>query len=170
MNTTFGIFQSLLTNSVNTDATLDAATKASMLTRITQLARGVPLLLDFSNVESSAGSVSIDDAAGSIEVAIGVLGTNRVVWDPQQFTVPVDIDGGAGERGFLPGHGGESANPLVALADISLQYRLATGDTWKPFTRNTRLSGVSWFQLAADIADQVAASAVPQVNLIAVQI
>lgn len=168
--TTLGIFQSLLNRSVTDDASLDDVTRASIITRVNQLARDQRLLFDAQNVESTQGLVTVDDAAGSIEVATGATGTNRVVWDPMQFTVPVDIDGGSGERGFLPGHGGESANSLVALADISLQYRLAAGDTWKPFTRNTRLNGVSYFQLAADIADQGSDAALPQVNLVAVQI
>jgi hypothetical protein len=136
--TTFGIFQSLLVNSVNNDSNLDAATKSSMLVRINELAREVGLVMDFSNVESFGGSVTIDELAKSIEVAVGATGTNRVVWDLMSFTVPLMISGTLTASGFLPGHVGASANGPVADADISMQYRLSTTDTWKTFDRSTR--------------------------------
>lgn len=168
--TTFGIFQALLNKSVNADASLDASTKASMLTRINELARRDHLLLDCNNFESGQGNVSVSLATSSIEVASGVVGTNRVQWAPRTFSVPVDIDGSLGARGFLPGHGGQSANPLVDLDDISLLYRTSSTGSWQPFSRNTILREVSWIQFAAAIADQVADAAMPQVNLILYQV
>lgn len=163
--TTFGIFQSLLTNAVNSDATLDASTKASMLTRINELARADLLLFDVNNVLSVQGNVSKSEATQSIEVAIGAGGTNRVEWAAKQFTVPIDIDGTLGTRGFLPGHVGQSANPAVAMTDVSLFYRTSSNGTWLPFTRSTLLRGVTYIQFAANIADQLAVAALPQVNV-----
>lgn len=168
--TTFGIFKSLLTKAVTADASLDAGTRASMLSRINELARRDHLLLDHSNVESTAGNVAVNAAASAIEVTLGAVGNNRVQWSARSFVVPVDIDGTLGERGFLPGHGGQSALPLIALADISLLYRTSSTGVWQPFVRNTLLREVSWIQFAANIADQLANSALPQVNMILFQV
>ncbi len=165
---TFGIFQSLLTSSVTNDTTLDAATKASMLTRINELARGIDLRLDISNVESVTGQAVKNEALNAIE--IGTPGTSRVEWNSMTFTVPVDIDGTAGEDGFLPGHGGDGADPLVTVADISLQYRLTAAGAWQAFRRTTLLKGVTFIQFAADVADPTLASVLPQINLVANQV
>lgn len=168
--TTFGIFQSLLTNSVNSDASLDPTTKASMLTRIAELAREAAVLLDFSNVESTVGQAAVAEATRSIEVVSGATGNNRVVWDLMTFTVPVTISGGLGTRGFLAGHVGASVNGPVVEADISLQYRLSSTDTWKAFDRNTILEDIITVQFAADIADQGSDAALPTLNLVARQV
>lgn len=166
--TTFGIFQSLLNRAVTADASLDEVTRASMLTRVAELARGVQLRLDHSNVESAQGLASVDAANNGI--AIGTGGTSRVEWDSRTFTVPVDIDGTAGEAGFLPGHGGDSGDPLVTVADISLQYRLSSAGAWQAFKRTTFLRNVEFVQFAADIADPGAPSALPQLNLQTIQV
>lgn len=166
----FGIFQSLLTNAVTNDATLDDATRASMLTRINEMVRYDHVLLDHSKVGSVQGNVSVVAADNSIAVASGAVGNNRVEWDALQFTVPVDIDGGLGVRGFLSGHGGDGSDPLVDLADISLQYRTTASGSWRAFNRNSFLRSVTWVQFAADVADQGSDAILPQVNLLAFQL
>jgi len=167
--TTLAIFKQLLTKSVNADTTLDDTTRASMLARIDDMTEDVALLLDYSNVESVAGQVSVDELNRSIEVATGATGNNRVIWNAMTFSVPVDINGGLGERGFLPGHVGSSGNSPVANADISLEYRFGNTDPWKKFDRNSFLEDVTAIQFAASIADQAGDAALPTLNLIAEQ-
>lgn len=168
--TTFGIFQSLLTNSVNSDATLDETTKASMLTRVSMLARITDMVLHSGNVESSVGQVTVDESINEITVLTGATGNNRVIFDAVQMTVPVDVNGGAGESGFLVGHGGDGVNSLVAVADITMQYRLSATDAWKAFTRSTSLKNVTYIQFAVDIADQGSDAALPQMTVLAYQV
>ena len=168
--TTFGIFQSLMTNAVNNDATLDEATRASMLTRVAMLARLTDMSLRSDNVESTTGQVVVDESINEIGVLIGATGNNRVVFDAVQMTVPVDISGSAGERGFLVGHGGDGVNGLVAVSDITMQYRLGATDAWKAFTRSTSLKSVTYIQFAVDIADQIADAALPQMTVLAYQV
>lgn len=166
---TFSVFKQLLQQSVDKNSSLDAATKATMTTYIAQLDENVLLELTFANHESTGGAVTINEALKAIEVAIAALGTNRVEWEEMVFTVCHTIDGTKGEIGALLGHGGNSANALVAASDISLQYRLSSTDTWKAFDRQTVLTGVTRIQFAADIADQVAAGSLPTLTVIAVQ-
>jgi hypothetical protein len=167
--TTWAIFKQLLANSVNADTSLDDTTRASILARIDDMTADVALLLDFSNVSSVAGQVSVDELNQSIEVASGATGNNRVIWNQMTFAVPVDISGTLGENGFLPGHIGSSGNPAVANADISLEYRFSATDPWKKFTRNSFLEDVTAIQFAAAIADQGADAALPTLNLVAEQ-
>ena len=167
--TTFGVFQSLLTNSVNNDASLDSATKASMLVRLAELAREVGIVLDFSNKESVGGSVTVDDLAKSIEVAIGASGTNLVTWNLMTFSVPLMVSGTLSDAGFLLGNVGASVNGPVAAADIVLKYRMSSADAWKTFDRSTVLREVTSIQFAADIADQVGAVALPGLILVTQQ-
>jgi len=167
--TTFGVFKSLLTNSVSNDSSLDAATKASMLVRINDLPRDVRVVLDFSTVESFGGLVTVDDLAKSIEVAVGATGTNRIEWDLLIFAVPLAVSGTLTATGFLPGHVGASANAPVADADIAMEYRFSGTDVWKTFDRSTVLEGVTAIQFAAAIADQGGAAALPLLALIARQ-
>jgi len=168
--TTFGVFKGLLKDSVNKNSSLDAATKSSMLVRVEDLPRDERVVLNFDNVASLSGQVTVDDLAKSIEVAIGVTGNNRVEWDLMTFAVPVSIAGTLTADGFLPGNIGASANPPVAAADISMEYRLSSTDAWKTFDRNTVLEEVSSIQFAATIADQVASAALPGLVLIAQQV
>lgn len=168
--TTFGVSKSLLRDSVNKNASLDAATKSSMLARIEELPRDVRLLLNFDNAESFGGFVSVDSLAKSIEVAIGAGGNNRVVFELMDFTIPLTISGTLSARGFLPGNIGASANPEVAVADIALEYRLSATDPWKTFDRSTVLEEVTSIQFAAAIADQIAAAALPGLVLVAQQV
>jgi len=167
--TTLAIFKQLLTKSVNADTTLDDTTRASILARIDDMTSDVALLLDFSTVESVSGQASVDELNRSIEVAAGATGNNRVVWDAMTFAVPVDISGGLGTQGFLPGHVGSSGNSPVATSDITLEYRSSTTDNWKKFDRNSFLEDVTAIQFAAAIADQVGDAALPTINLIAEQ-
>lgn len=167
--TTFGVFKSLLTNSINNDASLSAAVKSSMLARVNELPREVSLLQDFSNVDSTGGLVTVNNLTKSIEVAVGATGTNRVEWEMATFAVPTRISGTLSSSGFLPGHGGASPNALTALADIALQYRFSSTDAWKAFNRNTVLEGVTQIQFSAAIADQVGATALPGIVLVAQQ-
>lgn len=167
--TTWAIFKQLLANAVNADTSLDDTTRASILARIDDMTADVALLLDFSNVASVAGQVTVDELNQSIEVATGATGNNRVIWDQMTFAVPVDIPGTLGEYGFLPGHIGSSGNPAVANADISLEYRLSATDSWKKFTRNSFLEDVVSIQFAAAIADQGGDAALPTLNMVAEQ-
>ena len=175
--TTFDIFKQLLQNSVNNDATLDSATKASMTTRITELAQQVFIDLLFSNVEGSAGSVTVDQAAGSIEVAIGVLGTNQVTWNEMTWQVPrqirgtVGTDGGVANGGFLMGEIGTSATAVkVPEADITIQYKLGSADpNWKNFDDTTILDGVIAIQFRANIDDQASEAVLQALHVYAEQ-
>ncbi len=167
--TTFAIFQSLLRESVTKDTALSSATRAAMLARIDDLARDVELLFNFDNVDSSAGSVSIDHANKSIELAVGVLGTNRVEWSLMTFSVPVTISGVKTAIGAFFGNAGTSVNALVADADISLQYRFSSTDNWKNLDKATVLETVTAIQIAADIADQASIAALPGVVIVAKQ-
>lgn len=167
--TTWAIFKQLLTKSVNADTTLDDTTRASILARIDDMTSDLALLLDYSNVESVAGQVTLVALDKSIEVASGATGNNRVIWNTQLFAVPVDISGSLGEKGFLPGHVGSSSNSPVANADISLEYRFGTTDPWKKFDRNSLLEDVATIQFAAAIEDQGSDAALPTLNLVAEQ-
>lgn len=167
--TTLAIFKQLLTRSVNADTSLDTTTRASMLARIEDMTSDVALLLDYSTVESVSGQVVLNGLNRSIEVGIGSTGNNRVIWSAMTFSVPVDICGGSGTQGFLPGHVGSSANPPVVTTDIIMEYRFSTADVWKKFDRNSFLEDVTNIQFAAAIADQVADAALPAINLIAEQ-
>lgn len=168
--TTFDIFKSLLQTAVNEATSIDAATKASMTTRITELPKQEIVDLTFANVDSAFGFVTVDDTNKSIEVAIGTPGTNRVEWNEMTWQVPRQIrgtpgtDGGAGNGGFWLGEIGTSATPAkVAEADITLQYRLGSADAkWKNFDDTTVLDGVTAIIFGADIADQGGAAAVLQ--------
>lgn len=168
---TFGVFVQLLTRSVNDDASLDEATKVSMLSRLADLARDVGITLDYSEVETVAGSVSLDELNKSIEVATGSIGNNRVVWNLMKFSVPLHINGSLGTKGFLVGHTGASPNAAVAEDDISLEYRFDSNETFKRFDRNTVLEGVTSIQFAAAIVDlQGSDAALPGISLIARQV
>ena len=141
-----------------------------MKTRIQNLPREQEIVLDQSKAQSVTGAVTENTTTKSLDVAIAVLGTNRVEFDPIQLFVPVTVDGTRGIRGFLPGHAGTSALPLVAQSGITLQYRLAAGDPWATFDRTTLLPEVTWIQFAAAIADQVATSALPAIHVHAEQV
>jgi hypothetical protein len=168
--TTFDIFKSLLQTAVNEATSIDSATKASMTTRITELAKQEIVDLTYATVDSTGGFVTVDDANKSIEVAIGSPGTNRVEWDELTWQVPRQIrgtpgtDGGAGNGGFWLGEIGTSVTAVkVPEADITLQYRLGTADAnWKNFDDTTILDGVTAIIFGADIADQPGAAAVLQ--------
>lgn len=159
--TTFGVFKSLLTNAINNDSSLDAATRSSMLARINELPREVSIALGFDTAESVAGQVTVDDLAKSIEVASGATGNNRVEWTLMTFAIPLTISGTLGARGFLPGNVGVSPNPRVADADISVEYRFSATDTFKTFDRSTVLKEVTSIQFAARIADQGSDASLP---------
>lgn len=167
--TTFGVFKSLLTQAVNNDGTLSSAVKSSMLARLNELPREVSIALDFSTVESVAGFVSVSPITRSVEVAIGASGSNRATWGLLNFGVPLTIGGVKTADGFFAGNAGASANPLVDITGVSLEYRLSATDAWKAFDRNTVLYGVTAIQFAAAVADQVAAVALPGLHLVAVQ-
>jgi len=168
---TFEIFKTLLTNSVNADASLSSSTKASMVIRIADLARSYPLILNYENQDSVAGNVSVSEALKSILIASGAPGTpNRVEFDLVNFSVPVRIDGTQGAIGALIGHGGTSLDPLVDTADITLQYRLTASGTWKAFNQTTLLDNVTSVQFAAAIADQGSAASLPELHIVAQQV
>lgn len=168
--TTFGIFKQLLIDAINADTNLGTTAKASMLSRVNELARHVPIELGFAEVESTSGFVSVDEAAKSIEVVSGAGGTNSVIYDPLTFTVPVNVDGLLTNQGAFAGNVGASSNGPVAESDITLQYRLSATDTWKAFDKNTLLEEVTFLQLRANIADQVASLALPILVLVAKQV
>lgn len=168
--TTFAIFRSLLTRAINEDESLDDATRASILTRLTDMARAVPIVLDHRSVASTGGFVTVDELLKSIEVGTGVSGANRVEWDAISFVVPVTIAGTLTNRGWLPGHKGNSVNPATADTDVTLQYRLTSADPWAVFDRSTVLEEVTSIQFAATVADQVADTALTGLVLVAQQV
>lgn len=167
--TTLAIFKTLMLRSVDLDPNLDTATKAAMKVRIQNIASEQEVVLDQSKVLSAQGNASEVPATRSIKVLLGAP-VSRVEFDPITYFVPVRVDGTHGVRGFLPGHAGASALPLVAQADLSIQYRLASSDAWAAFDRNTVLPEVTWIQFAVDIAQQLADSAVPALHIHAEQI
>jgi hypothetical protein len=166
---TFAIFRQLLQQSVDGNSQLDSSTRASMTTYIAALSKEENVELTFADVESTGGSVTVDEALKAVQVATGVLGTNRVVFDEITWTVEHTVNGTKGEIGALVGHGGNSPDALIATADISLQYRLSSTGTWKAFDRQTVLNGVTTIQFAADIADQVADGTLPTLLIAASQ-
>lgn len=168
---TFGLFQSLLSRSVDLDPNLDSATKASMKTRVANLAREQEIVLDWSRSNSVSGNVSENAVSRSIDVATGSPATpNRVEFDAIQFFVPVNVDGTHGVRGFLPGHAGTSVATLVDQGDMTLQYRLAASDPWSTFDRTSLLRDVTWIQFACNIANQSGATTLPAIHIHAEQV
>jgi hypothetical protein len=163
--TTFAIFQQLLRNAVNNDSSLDATTKASMLARIDDLPQMGVLVEDYATAESYTGDVTVDPANRSIEIGTTATGINRVIFALHTFPVPVTIAGADTLTGFYTGGTGVSPNPEVAIADLGVQYRFSTTDSWKNLSQSSLLKGVTAIQLAVDIADQVALAALPQIVL-----
>lgn len=168
---TFGVFQALLSRSVDLDPNLDSATKASIKTRVAYLAREQEIVLTEAGGFSFQGNCVDDIANRAIKVILGAPSTpNRVEFDPMIFSVPLRIEGNGGVRGFMPGASGASALPQVVTADITLQYRLAAADPWSNWDRNSLLPEVTWIQFAANIEDQLADSALPDLHVHAEQI
>jgi hypothetical protein len=163
--TTFAIFQQLLRNAVNNDTNLDSATKASMLARIDGLPQMDVLVEDYDTAASYTGDVTVDEANRSIEIGTTATGINRVIFGLRTFPIPVTIGGTDTLSGFLTGGVGVSVNPEVAIADLGVQYRFSSTDTWKNLSQSSLLKGVTAFQLAIDIADQVSDAALPQIIL-----
>lgn len=176
--TTYDITKGLLQDSVNKNASLDSATKASLTTRISELARQWWIDLLFSNIESAGGFVTVDQATGSMEVGIGAGGTNVVTWTTMVWQVPrqirgtVGTDGGVGNGGYLMGEIGSSATGTkVPEAEVSLQYRFGTTDAnWKNFDDTTVLDSVSTIQFRANVDDQVGAVVMPALHVYAEQV
>lgn len=169
---TFGIFQALLTRSVNADTSLDSSAKSAMLTRIRELTKDKLIELDYSNVESTGGNVTVSALTRSIEVALGVVGNNRVIWKPMTVAVPLTVAGTLTALGFFTGNVGASAHAALVAADIGLQYRFGPSDPlWKRFDRNLVLDDeVTTIQFAVDIADQIANLALPTLIVPASQV
>lgn len=169
--TTFGVFKTLIQRSVELDANLDTATKAAIRTRLQNLPQEQEIVLDQSKASSVGGNVSENTTTRSINVALGAPGSpNRVEFDAMSFFVPVRIEGTEGIGGFMPGHAGSSALPLVVQADITVQYRLASGDPWATFDRTTILDEVTWVQFAVVIAEQDANGSLPALHIHAEQV
>jgi len=168
--TTFAVFQALLSRSVDLDPNLDSATRASIKTRVQNLQREQEIVLDQSKALSVTGAVTENTVSKSLDAAIAALGTNRVEFDPISLFIPVTVDGTRGIKGFMPGHAGSSALPLIVQADITIRYRLAAGDPWSTFDRTTVLPEVTWIQFAVDIADQIATSSLPAIHIHAEQV
>lgn len=166
--TTFAVFQTLLQRSIDLDPNLDTATKASLKTRAANLARQQDIVLDQSKLLSTSGQATEDIPNGAINV--GTPGVSGVEFDPMTFVIPLRVDGTKGVRGFLPGHVGTSANPLVDTTDITLKYRLASGDQYQKFDRTTVLDEVTWIQFAVDIVDPGILSALPALHVHAEQV
>lgn len=167
--TTLAIFKTLMLRSVDLDPNLDASTKAAMKTRIQNIASEQEIVLDQPRVLSAQGNASENAAKRSIDVLLGAP-ASRVEFDPITYFVPVRVDGTHGVGGFLPGHAGASALPLVAQDEITLQYRLAASDPWADFDRSTVLPEVTWIQFAANIAQLLANSSVPAIHVHAEQV
>ncbi len=167
--TTFAVFRSLLTRSIDLDANLDSATKAAMKSRVAQLARQQDIVLDQAKALAASGNAS-ESAADRTLLMSGVAGTGRVEFDPMTFTVPLRVTGTFGPRGFLMGTSGTSVVAQIVATALSLQYRTATGDAWSNFDRSTVLDEVTWIQFAVDISTQVAPVSVPALHIHADQV
>lgn len=165
--TTFAIFQQLLRRSINADTSLDSTTKASMLSRVDALVQRDLIVEDFSTVNSNTGDASVDEA--NRVITLGATNPSRVVFDLRQFTVPVTISGADTPKGFLTGNIGTGGDPEVDLADVSVQYRFSTTDTWKNLSQASLLKGVTAIQFAVDIVTQVAAASLPQLLFVPTQ-
>lgn len=168
--TTFAVFQALLLRSIDQDAYLDTATKAALKTRVQNLVREDEIVLDYKSVQSTAGFVSTNPETKTVDVAVGSGGTNRIEFTPLQYLVPLQIKGTEGIGGFLPGHVGSSSNTPIVQSALTLQYRLASADSWASFDRNTVLDEVTWVQFAVKIADQVGIVSVPAIHIHAEQV
>jgi len=166
--TTFAVFVTLLQRSIDLDPNLDTATKASLKTRAANLARQQDIVLDQSKLLSTSGQATEDVTNRAIN--IGSPGVSGAEFDPMSFVIPIRVDGTKGVHGFLMGHAGTSSNPLVDQADITLKYRLASGDQYQKFDRNTVLDEVTWIQFSVDIVDPTALSSLPALHIHAEQV
>lgn len=167
--TNFAVTQSLLSQSIDSNSYLDAATKAALKTRVANLAKQQDIVLDQSKVLSTTGGCAENVPNRVVTVNTGA-GPNRVEFDPMTFLVPLRVDGTKGVGGFLPGTIGTSQLPQVAAEDITLQFRLAASDAFQDFDKSTVLDEVTWIQFAANVAVQLALSALPVINVHAEQV
>lgn len=145
-------------------------TKTYMNLRVDNLARYQVIELGQEAASTTTGQVTEDPANRVIDVLIGVTGNNRVEYDQLTFAVPVDIRADLAEKGFMLGSKGTGANPTIALADVSMQYRFGPTDPWKNLAQASALKEVTVIQFAVDIADQTADSALPALIVIAQQV
>lgn len=167
VQTTFSMFQQLLSESIDANSDLSDTFKAALKLRVTALPKYEPVSLTAENVDSTTNAI-VNAATNSITIADTFAG--EIEWDLITFDTPVRIEGTIGEIGALVGHVGEGTNTVVANADITLQYRLSSSGTYVAFNRNTVLSSVTTIQFKAVIATQTGDHDMPQLHLLPEQL
>ena len=163
VQTTFSMFQQLLRNAINNDSTLESTLKAALLLRVDYLPRDEHHVMGASDVNAISGG-TVDEVTDSILVPDAA--TAEITYDMITFGTPVTIRGTMAGIGLLLGHGGQGANPLVAEADITLQYRESESDAWKAFGRTVVLEDISTVQFKATVAVQTGDHDMPQLHVI----
>jgi hypothetical protein len=163
VQTTFSMFQQLLRNSINNDTSLEATLKTALLLRVDYLCRDEHHVMGAAQVNAISGG-TVDEATDSITVpdATGA----EITYDLITFGTPVTISGTMATIGLLLGHIGQGTNPVVAEADISIQYRETDADTWKAFSRTVVLENISTVQFKATVATQTGDHDMPQLHVI----
>ena len=167
VQTTFSMFQQLLSESIDANSDLSDTLKAALKLRVTALPKYEPIELTAGNVNSTVNA-AVNAATDSITCPDG--STSEIEWDLVTFDTPVRIEGSIGDVGALVGHVGQGTNTPVANADITLQYRLSASGTYAAFTRNTVLSEVTTVQFKALIASQTGDHDMPQLHMLPEQL
>jgi len=167
VQTTFSMFQQLLTEAIDNDAGLSDTLKAALKLRVAALPRYEPLALTAGNVDSVSNAV-VDLVTDSILIPDTMAAD--VEWEMVTFATPVRIEGIIGTFGALVGHVGQGVNTPVVDADITLQYRLTASGTYAAFTRNTVLPSVTTVQFKAVIVAQPGDHDLPQLHMLPEQL
>ena len=167
VQTTFSMFQQLLSESIDANSDLSDTFKAALKLRVTALPQYEPIALTSQNVDSTTNA-TVNAATDSITIADTFAG--EIEWDLITFDTPVRIEGTIGEIGALVGHDGQGTNTVVANADITLQYRLTASGTYVAFNRNTVLPEVTTIQFKAVIATQTGDHDMPQLHMLPEQL
>jgi hypothetical protein len=160
------MFQQLLKNALDSYTCLDAALKSALKLRVDYLSPTELISLEASGVESST-NVTVNSALDSITALDGLVGSVR--FNMLTFPTPVRLDGTIGVIGALIGHIGQGTNPTVANADITISYRFATTDPWRPFNRMILVDNVTTIQFMLSIAAQTGDHDIPQLHIVANQ-
>lgn len=167
VQTTFSMFQQLLSESIDANSDLSDTFKAALKLRVTALPKYEPIALTSQNVDSLVNA-TVDAATDSILCPDGT--TAEIEWDLITFDTPVRIEGTIGVMGALIGHVGQGVETPVADADITLQYRLSATGTYVAFTRDTVLAEVTTVQFKALIASQTGDHNMPQLHMLPEQL
>jgi len=167
IQTTFSMFQQILSDAVDAYSNLDTTFKSALKTRISALPKLERVSLTAENVESSTDA-TVSEANNSITVVSGSSGT--IQWEMANFSTPVRIDGTLGEIGALVGHVGGGSNTPIANSDINLYYRESSSGTYKAFGRNTVLNEVTSIQFQVITGTLGVDGDLPQLHILAEQL